>query len=128
MNSTNAIVFLLVVSAVVGGGLVSCNRAARAPLQVTLRLSVTPAEQMEFVIGQASSAKLKYEVGKKAGVKPAFAQRLALKPVPQSSFLEAQAGVQTRAEGQRFIEAFIEALRAQCGTQAEVVVVQQAIH
>jgi hypothetical protein len=41
--------------------------------------------------------------------------------------LEVQAGVETKAEGQRFVAAFLELLRAQCGGQAEVALVDQQL-
>ena len=127
MNGKTATALLLLVFSTLAVSLVSCNRAPKAPVHVTLRLSVKPAGEMDFVIGQASSAKLKYEVGKKAGVKPAFAQRLVFKPMPNTALLEVQAGVGTKAEGQRFAEAFLEALRTACGNQAEVSLVDQTI-
>ncbi len=122
-----AAVALLVAGALVGGILVLRKSHSGPPVKVKLRLTVSPREQMDFVIGQAKSAKLKYDVGKLAGLKPILAQRVSIKPVPNSSLLEVQVGVETKEEGQRFIEAFVNLLKARCDKTAELAVVEQSI-
>ena len=122
-----AAVGLAIIALVVGGYFVLGRSRAEAPVKVIFRLSVTPGEQMEFVVQQANSARFKYEIGKASGVKPFLAQRLSLKPVPNSSLLEGQIGAQTREEAHRYIEVFLDTLQAQCGTQAQLALAEQSI-
>jgi len=79
------------------------------------------------VLGEARSPRFKYLVGKKSGVKPILAQRLALKIVPNTSLVEAQVGVQTKTDGQRYADAFLEVLQAECGKQAQLSLSSQSV-
>ena len=65
---------LIAVGALVGGALVVHKIRARAAVAVTLRITVAPGEQVEFVTGRGNSAQFKYLVGKQSGVKPVLAQ------------------------------------------------------
>ncbi len=128
MNGTiKAGIALVVAGAVVGGALVLHKNRSRPAVTVTLRIAVTPGEQVDFVTGQANTARFKYLVGKQSGVKPGLAQRLSLKPVPHSAFVEARIGVLTKDEGRRYAGAFVETLQALCGKQAQVALAEQSI-
>ncbi len=102
---------LVAVGALVGVALVKHHRRSSPPVTVLLRVAVTPGEQVEFVTGQANSARFKYLVGKQSGVKPGLAQRLSAKPVPNSAQVEARVGVLTKEEGRRYAGVFVETLR-----------------
>jgi len=117
---------LALVAALAGGGLVLKARS-RPAVAVRLRIAVTPKEQSDFVTSQANSARFKYLVGKKAGVKPVLAQKLSVKTVPNSSLLEAQVGVLTKDEARRYVEAFVDILQWQCGTGAQLALAEQSI-
>jgi hypothetical protein len=122
-----AAVGVVVVATLVVGYLVLGKSHSKAPVKVSLRLSVTPGEQAGFVIQQANSAKFKYQLGKIAGVEPFLAQRLTLQLVPNSSLLEAQVRVQNREDAHRYAEAFVEVLQAVCGPQAQLALERQTI-
>lgn len=111
----------LAVACAIGAGYFWFRKTGPAtPVAVTFRFSVTPPDQADFVLGQASSALFKYELGKAAGMKPALAQRLATKPVPGSPLLEAQVRVPTQADGERLAAAFLDLLQAQCGERVQL--------
>src|SRR5262245_59116049 len=112
---TKAAIALVLVGALVGGAIFLVKARSLPAVKVRLRITVTPREQSDFVTGQANSARFKYIVGKKAGVKPVLAQKLSVKTVPNSSLLEAQVGVLTKDEARRYVEAFVETLQWQCG-------------
>ena len=116
----------LVVAGILAVFLVSKART-RPGVIVTLRITVTPGEQADFVAAQAKSARFKYMMGKLAGVRPSLAQKLSIKPVPNSSLLEAQIAVPTRDEGRRYAEGFVEALQQLCGRQARLAAAEQSI-
>jgi len=122
------IIVLLAVGALVGGAIVVGKARSARTVTVTLRIRVTPAEQSDFVIRQANSARFKYLVGKRAGVKPIIAQKLSIKTAPNSSFLEARVEVMTKDEARRYAEAFVETLQAECDNQAQVTLAQQSVH
>ena len=103
------------------------SKGSHPPVTVALRIAVQPVEQSAFVTNQVRSARFKYLMGKQAGVKPALAQKLSIKPVRDSPLLEARIGVLTRQEGRRYAEAFIATLQDLCGTQAQVALVEQSI-
>ncbi len=126
LKLTTAVVVILAACAV-GVNLVGCKQSSGAKVDLTLRISVDPAEQSGFVIQQAGSAKFKYLVGKMSGVKPVFAQRLSLKPVPNTALIEAQVGVTSQEEAKRYGEVFIQTLQSQCGTRARVALKEQSI-
>ena len=120
--------------ALVGAGALVCATLAVVkhhsgpPVTVTLRVAVSPAEQVAFVTGRANSAQFKYLVGKQSGVKPVLAQKLTLTPVPHTSFVEARISVLTREEGRRYIEAFVPTLQDLCGQQAQLALAAQSVH
>jgi hypothetical protein len=94
---------------------------------VTLRITVTPAEQLNFVTEEANSARFKYLMGKKSGVKPVLAQKLSAKAAPNSGLLEARVGAETREVAQRYVDAFVETLRSQCGGRVRLELAEQSI-
>ncbi len=124
---TKAVITLVVVGSLVGGAIVLSKNRSRPAVTVTLRLAVTPSEQSDFVIAQANSARFKYLVGKKSGVKPVLAQKLSIKRVPNSSLVQAQVGVLTKDEARHYVEAFMETLQEQCAGQAQLALAEQSI-
>jgi hypothetical protein len=124
-----ALVFLVLLLAglVVGAALFLRKSRDHAPVTVTLRIAVTPPEQLGFVAGEANSARFKYLVGKQAGVQPVLAQKLAVKPVPSSTLLEGKVGVSTKDEADRYVAGFIANLQLVCGGQAKVALAEQSI-
>jgi hypothetical protein len=128
MKKFKLIVALLSVAVLVGIVLILSGRRSDPPVTVKVRIAVAPKEQSGFVAGHLSSARFKYLVGKQAGVTPALAQRLLVKPVPNSALLEAQVRLMTKDEAQKYVAGFIETLQMVCGTQAEVALKEQSIH
>ncbi len=118
---------LLVTGVVVAGALLFKARRQPAGVTVALRVSVTPADQTEFVAAQAKSARFKYLIGKQAGVKPTLAQKLAVRSVPSSATVEAQLDVSSQEEARRYAEGFIESLQLVCGNRAHVALAEQQI-
>jgi hypothetical protein len=116
-----------VVGTLAGAALFTHKARSRPAVAVTLRIAVSPGEQVEFVAGRGNSAQFKYLVGKQAGVKPVLAQKLSFKPVPHSSMVEARIGVLTKDEGQRYAEVFVETLQVLCGKQVKLVLAQQSV-
>lgn len=119
--------FLLLLAAGVVIGFLGWNARRASGTTVHLRISVVPAEQVQFVSGQANSARFKYLTAKQAGIKPALAQKLTVKPVPNSALLEAELRVATQEDAQKFAAGFAETLQLLCGTQAQVHVVPAAV-
>ena len=118
---------LAVLSALAGGTVVLLKQRSQPAVTVTLRIAVSPAEQVGFVAGRANSAQFKYLLGKQAGVKPALAQKLSLQPVPHSSLLEARIAVPTKDEGRRYVEVFVPTLQDLCGGQAQLALAEQSV-
>jgi hypothetical protein len=118
---------LVVAAAVVGGTMVMLKKRAQPSVTVTLRIAVTPAEQVDFVTGRGNSAQFKYLAGKQSGVKPVVAQKLALQPVPRSSLVEARVAVLTKDEARRYVEVFVPTLQELCGRQAQLTLAEQSI-
>jgi hypothetical protein len=122
------VITLLVAGLLVGGAIILRGRGERPAVTVTVRISVTPPAQSNFVAGQANSSRFKYLIGKQAGVKPIQAQKLSVKPVPNSPLLEGQVGVSTKDEAERYVAGFIETLQLVCGSQAQVALADKTIH
>ena len=118
---------LVVAGALASGTMVILKKRSQPAVTVTLRIAVNPAEQVDFVTGRANSAQFKYLMGKQAGLKPALAQKLSLKPVPHSALLEAQIAVPTKDEGRRYVEVFVETLQDLCGGQAQLALAEQSV-
>jgi hypothetical protein len=93
----------------------------------TIRVSVTPPDQLDFVVSKANSALFKYMMSKKTGIKPA-AQQLVIKSVPGSSVLEATIGVMTAEEGKKYSDNFIDTLQDACAKQAQVALAADPAH
>ena len=126
-TSIKAVIALVVVGALVGGGWLILKHRSHPPVTVTLRIAVTPGDQLDYVTGRANSAQFKYLVGKQSGVKPVLAQKLSLKPVPQSSLLEVRIGVLSKDEARRYVEVFVPTLQDLCGQQAQLTLAEQSI-
>jgi len=124
---SKAVVTLAVAGCLLGGALIIFKHHALHTVTVTLRIAVTPAEQADFVAARANSAQFKYLVGKQSGIKPALAQKLALRPVPHSALVEARLGPLTEDEGRHYAEAFLPTLQTLCGEQAQLAVAAQSI-
>ena len=125
---TKTVISLVVACALgVGGTLFLVTHRSGPHVTVTLRIAVTPEEQVGFVMGRAKSAQFKYLVGKQSGVKPVLAQKLTVQPVPNSAFIEARIGVLTEDEGRRFAEAFVPTLQDLCGQQAQLRLKAQSV-
>ena len=129
MNWKVTVAIVVVVIGVLAGGFHILGKRHSAPaVKVVLRLSVTPAEQIGYVMEKAKSARFKYLLGKISGAEPFSAQQLTLKRVPNSSLLEAQVRVRNQDEGRRYAEAFVEVLQSLCGPQAQLALERQTIH
>jgi hypothetical protein len=128
MNTKLKVVAALLALAVLAGVaiLMVGNSGSHPAVTVTLRISVSPQDQSGFVAAQANSARFKYLLGKQAGVTPTLAQKLSVKPIPNSSILEAKVGVLTKEEGQRYATAFVELLQALCGKQVQIVLIEES--
>jgi hypothetical protein len=118
---------LVVAGALASGTMVVLKKRSQPAVTVTLRIAVTPGEQVDFVTGRGNSAQFKYLVGKQSGVKPVLAQKLSLKRVPHSSLLEARIGVLTKEEGRRYVEVFVPTLQDLCGRPAQLTLAEQSI-
>src|SRR5207237_2362200 len=112
---------------IAGITLILVETRSPATLKVTLRISVAPEEQLQSVTAQGNSARFKYLVGKKAGLKPVLAQKLSIKRVPNSPLLEARVKTLTKEQARRYAEAFVETLQEQCGGRAQLVLREQSI-
>ncbi len=124
---TKAIITVAAIVLLAGGVLLVGKNRSRPPVTVTLRIAVNPGGQSGFVASQANSARFKYLMSKQSGVKPFLAQKLLVKPVPNSPFLEAQVGVQSKDEGRRYTEAFVTTLQALCGRQVQLALAEQSV-
>jgi hypothetical protein len=124
---TISCILLLVAAALVAVTIVTLKKHSQPPVSVTLRIAVSPADQVDFVAGRGNSAQFKYLVGKQSGVKPGLAQKLVVRPVPNTSLIEAKVRVPTREEGQRCAEVFLPTLQELCGRRARLALVDQQI-
>ena len=121
MNAkTKVVITLLVAFALLSGALIIIKHRSLPTVTVTLRISVTPADQVDFVTARANSAQFKYLVGKQSGLKPALAQKLVSQSVPRAGLVEARLGALTPEEGRRYVEAFLPTLQDLCGQQAQL--------
>jgi hypothetical protein len=129
MNRTVAIVLVvLAVAGTAAGAFFLFKRSGpHGSVTVTLRLEVSPPDQVGFVIAQANSARFKYESGKKAGVKPVLAQKLQVNAMPSPAVVEMQLGVETKEAGGRYADSFVEILQAQCGADVHLKLVGRAV-
>lgn len=114
------LVVLAVAGAVAAWVVLSTKPGVRPSVTVTLRVTVTPQEQAGFVAANANSARFKYEIGTRAGVRPLLSQQLTAKAMPEPGLVEMRVGVQSKAEAQRYADSFVEILQAQCGSAVEL--------
>jgi hypothetical protein len=121
------IVALMVAAAAAAGFLIFRNPGPRGSVTVMLRLEVSPAAQAGFVAAQAESARFKYESGRKAGVKPVLAQKLQVKPLPNTAQVEMELRVENKEQGGRYADSFVEVLQAQCGDEARLKLVGRSV-
>jgi hypothetical protein len=126
-RTVQAGIAVVVVALLVGGIFLLRRHGSAPPVVVTLRISITPQERSDLVAAQANSARFKYLIGKQAGLKPALAQKLSVKPIPNTSLLEARVGVLTRDEGRRYAEAFVPTLQPLCGNQVRLALADQSV-
>jgi hypothetical protein len=124
---TKAVITLLVAVALLSGALIILKHSSLPTVTVTLRIAVTPSDQVDFVTARANSAQFKYLVGKQSGIKPALAQKLVSQSVPRSALMEARLGALTQEEGRRYVEAFLPTLQDVCGEQAQLGLSSQSI-
>ena len=96
------------------------------PVTVRLRIAVAPKDQADFVAKQGNSARFKYLIGKKSGVKPGLAQNLSVKSVSDSGLLEAEVNVETKEQAKRYAEAFVEILQGLCGGNVHLTLAEQS--
>ena len=120
-------IVLALVGSIAGIALILGKARPHPAFRVTLRIAVAPREQSEFVMAQANSARFKYLVGKKAGIKPVLAQKISVRAVPNSSLVEAHVDTLTKDQAQRYLEAFVQTLQAQCGGRVQLTLAEQSI-
>ena len=126
MNRISAVV-LVALAVAVAAFLLVRNNGPRAAVKLTLRLEVSPPAQTDFVVAHANSARFKYEIGKKAGVKPFLAQKLSARTVPKTALVEAQLRVETKEDARLYADAFVDILQRQCGTAAQLTLVDRSV-
>jgi|SRR6516162_9982965 hypothetical protein len=124
---TKAVIALVLVGALATAAFLFRQHRSQPGPTLTLRIAVTPSDQSDFVVAQANSAKFKYVVGKKSGVKALLAQKLTVTRVPNSSFVQATLHVPGQNDAQRYEEAFLQTLQEQCGGQAQLALVEKSI-
>ncbi len=120
-------VALVLTGALVGSIMVILKKRSHPAVTVSLRIAVTPEDQVSFVTGRGSSAQFKYLMGKQAGVQPALAQKLSLQPVPHSPLVEARIAGLTKDEGRRYANVFVQTLQDLCAGQAQLTLAGQSI-
>ncbi|MBI5387512.1 MAG: hypothetical protein HZA90_22870 [Verrucomicrobia bacterium] len=126
MNRRVAVILVaLAVMAAALGFIFFRDSGPRGSVSVTLRIAVTPTEQAGFVVKQANSARFKYEISQKAGLNPVLAQKLSARTFPNSSITEVKLGVETKDQAQRYAEAFVAVLQAQCGPEVQLSLVHR---
>jgi hypothetical protein len=94
---------------------------------VTIRIAVAPAAQAKYVAAHVSGARFKYMMAKQSGVKPVLSQKLTVKEIPGSAELEAAVRVETREEGERYANEFVDTLQDLCGKEAQVRLVTKSV-
>jgi hypothetical protein len=119
---------VMLVAAVVVTGVVLCGCGpSRPPVSVTVRIAVTPAAQVKYVATHVSGARFKYMMAKQSGVKPVLSQKLTVNEIPNSGELEADVRVETKEEGERYVNGFVDTLQDLCGKEAQVALVAKRV-
>jgi hypothetical protein len=118
-SSRIAVAVILVCCAGIGIILLARHKSA-PPVELTFRIAVEPAQQVESVAKEANSAKVKYLAGKGAGVKPNLAQLLEIKALGNKGTIEARIELQTRDQADRYGQQLLQALRWQCGNKVQL--------
>ena len=108
------------------GFLAGC-RPSGPHVNVTIRVAVAPAAQAKYVATHVSGARFKYMMAKQSGVKPVLSQKLTVKEIPNSAELEAAVRVETKEEGERYANEFVDTLQDLCGKDAQVSLVAKTV-
>ncbi len=108
---------LAAIALVAAGGYWLRKSHARLPVLVTIRVAVAPDNRVEYVTGQANSAKFKYLMGRQSGVKP----------VRDSKLLEAQVSVANREVVTRYAAIFADSLQYVCGQDSHITLAGKSI-
>lgn len=116
------VLLVLGIGILAGGAFIWARKHSRPPVQVVLRLTVSPPGQADYVLSKANSARFKYLLGQVANTKPYLAQKLALERVPNSAVLEVRVGVQNQEEARVYLAAFVDALQTFCGPDVRLAV------
>jgi hypothetical protein len=128
MNWKSKSVIGVAAAVILAAGLLMWGRGhSKAPVHVVIRFAVNPADQVDYVVSKAKSARFKYLLGKASHANPFFAQQLALKPVPNAGALEVRIGVRNQDEAKRYAEEFVDALQTYCGSQVRLTLDRQTI-
>jgi hypothetical protein len=90
------VILALVLAAAVVGVVLVGKKGSRPAVTVTLRVAVSPREQLDTAIALANSARFKYMAGTESGVKPQLAQQLSVKAVPNTAVLQDLCGDQVK--------------------------------
>jgi hypothetical protein len=114
-------------AALAGGAWFVSKKHSPAAVELTLHIGVAPAQESGFVIAQLNSARFKYLMGRQTGVKPVLAQKLEAKLEPSSSRIQARLKVAEVDQARRYVEVFLPTLQEQCGTRAQLTLVEQSI-
>jgi hypothetical protein len=126
VNQKALIAIAIALVVIVGGYVVFKRVHSGNAATATIRVTVTPPEQLDFVVAKANSTFFKYLMFKKTGIKAA-AQQLVVKPVTGSGQLEATIGVMTSEEGKKYTDNFVETLQDACEKQAQVALATRAV-
>jgi hypothetical protein len=121
------VLILLVLVGIAAGFIISKHRHTHAPVTATIRISVSPAEKVDYVADKARSPYFKYLMMKKTGIKPALSQRLQIQQTPGSPSLEATIGLESSEEGRKYGAGFVETLQDVCGKEAQVTMIESTV-
>ena len=123
-----ALIAVAIAVVVLAAGYFVFKRAHSGPsATATIRVTVTPPEQLDFVVTKANSTFFKYLMFKKTGIKAA-AQQLQVKAVPSSGLLEASIGGMTSEQGKKYADNFVETLQDACEKQAQLALAGSSVH
>ena len=89
-------------------------------LAVALTTPLLAGDDLSDAIRKSLGVASKYLVGKQSGIKPDLAQKLSVKPVPNTWLLEARVQAMSREEVARCLEVFVPTLQELCRGQAVV--------
>src|SRR5690349_15271569 len=110
-----SVLILFVLVGISAGFLISKRRHTHAPVTATIRISVSPAEKVDYVADKARSRYFMYLMMKKTGIKPALSQRLQIQQTTGSPVLVGTIGIESSEEGRKYAAGFVETLQETCG-------------